>query len=294
VPAEIERDRMARSPRLAACEIHSILRLTAGGARLDILTTIVNRAKDHRLRVLFPTGLAADEAVAEQPFDEVARPATASGTEVHPQQTYVDVSAGRTGLMIANAGLYEYELMRDADRTLALTLLRCSDRIDNGAFVDPEYLLPEGQCLGEYTFGYSIIAHGADRSAARSQAYEFAFPLKAVVRREVEEAALPGYEPPVLPGPLPSCGSFVEVRPEGVVVSAIKKHEDRDSLVVRLFNTAAQGAEGALRLTIPGWKPSRAWATNLNEEQTAALAVGAEGWVSFQIRPRGLFTMELG
>ena len=37
-------------------------------------------------------------------------------------------------------------------------------------------------------------------------------------------------------GPLPSVGQFVNVAPDNLVVSAIKKAEDSNALVVRLFN----------------------------------------------------------
>ena len=310
LPAQIEKDRSARSEQVSECEIRSALRMVAGGQRLDIKTTIINRAKDHRLRVLFPTGLQVDGAVSEQPFDEVSRPATvggkmidtqapydgaakpsvAVGTEVYPQQSYVGVCDGRSGLMIANTGIYEYELTRS--RALALTLLRCSDRIDAGTFVDPEFLIPQGQCLGEHTFEYSVIPHGTDRSAAREQAQAFVFPMKAVVRREVELSALPGFTSPSVPETAMN-GSFVEVKPEGVVVSAVKQHEERASLVLRVFNTTEEARDGALRVAIPGWRPKQAWATNLNEEKAGRLSLDADGWVRFPLRPRGLFTIEL-
>lgn len=312
VPAELENNRTLRSRHNAACEIRSVLTLTAGSSRLDIRTSIINRAKDHRMRVLFPTNLAVNNAVSEQPFDEVSRPVTAGGkeinshqpfddvsrpacvlgTEIHAQQSYVDVNDGKVGFMIANTGIYEYELMRDSGRTLALTLLRCTDRLDRGTFIDSEYLIPQGQCLGEYTFDYSVIPY-CDRSSARIQAYAFAFPLRTVLHREPELSALPGFEQPVLSQSVPESGSFLEIMPDSVVVSAIKKNEDRETLVVRLLNISDEAVDATLCIAIPGWKPSYAWETNLNEERISPLSLAPDGCVSVKIRPRGLFTIEV-
>ena len=55
-------------------ELETKLTLERNAAGLKIKTTIVNTAKDHRVRVLIPTGLVSDKHMADSPFEVVRRP----------------------------------------------------------------------------------------------------------------------------------------------------------------------------------------------------------------------------
>jgi alpha-mannosidase len=302
LPAALAAGRRARGAKRVPYPIVSTVTLTRGSPRVDIETRIDNRARDHRLRVLFPCGIAATHACAEQPFDVVARPIAAPrepprpGAPIvttRPQQGFVDVSDGAAGLAIANEGLYEYEVKDDAARTIAITLLRCTDRIDPGVFAQAEDLaIPLGQSPGERVFRYSVIPHAGDWREACRPAWEFRVPARAVLRRAPEESVLPGYVPPPVTGRLPAEHSFLRVEPDALVVTALKKHESRDTLVARLWNSADESRNGSARVAIPGRRVAAAWATDLNEERRESLAVASDGSVAVALRPRGLFTIE--
>ena len=49
--------RKRRSPETVPVSMESVVSLVRGGKRVEVSTTIENRARDHRLRVLFPTGI---------------------------------------------------------------------------------------------------------------------------------------------------------------------------------------------------------------------------------------------
>ncbi|MCH7810009.1 MAG: hypothetical protein IH863_05465, partial [Chloroflexi bacterium] len=136
LPVRLASDRRKRNEERVECDVTSRVRLYPGVARVDIETEVDNRAEDHRLRVLFPAGIATDHSDAEQHFGVVRRPvatppeapnAPESPVAYYPQKTFTDLSDGERGLMIANRGLAEYEVMTEDDgtATLAVTLLRC-------------------------------------------------------------------------------------------------------------------------------------------------------------------------
>ena len=54
--------------------IRSELTLDRYARGVTVTTTLVNTCEDHRLRVMFPTHLAATHSSAEEPFDVVERP----------------------------------------------------------------------------------------------------------------------------------------------------------------------------------------------------------------------------
>ena len=51
-------------------------------------------------------------------------------------------------------------------------------------------------------------------------------------------------------------------------VSAFKKSEDRDSLILRVYNPTGQTIHSQVRLSVPGFEVQEVTECNLNEEQT--------------------------
>ena len=74
LPVECALEPSARSKETVRCPVATSLTVWAGVARIDIETAFENRAKDHRLRVLFPTGIESDLSWAEGQFDVIGRP----------------------------------------------------------------------------------------------------------------------------------------------------------------------------------------------------------------------------
>lgn len=144
-----------RSKEFVTLEIVSYISLEKGSKRLDIKTLLNNNAKDHRLRVLFPTGLDARTHKAETVFESAKRNNDHKPTWTYPsgcehQQGFVLMTDGECGISIGNIGLYEYETMGD---TIALTLVRSVGEMgDWGVFPTKT-----SQVQKELTFEYCII-----------------------------------------------------------------------------------------------------------------------------------------
>jgi alpha-mannosidase len=82
-------------------------------------------------------------------------------------------------------------------------------------------------------------------------------------------------------GTLPATHSFVELDGDSVILHAVKKAEDEDALVLRLYEWA--GREAPVRLRLAGGI-ARAAETDLQEKEGASLAVTG-GALAFTLKP---------
>ncbi len=282
LPTGLTDDRGARSEQRVSCPIVSEICLRPGMRRIDIRTEVENQAVNHRLRVHFPTLIETERSCAEGAFGVVERPVEIPSGEgwveqpvgTHPQGSFVVASDGTKGLMVINRGLPEYEFLPSTSLrtgpgevgvTVALTLLRCVERLSRGA----EVLTPLAQCPGRQTFEYALLPHVGDwrEAALYHEAHAFNAPLRALVT-DLHE------------GVLPAELSFASVESVGLVVSAVKVAEAGDGLILRLYNPTPREVEGRVRL----WRPFvQAYLVRLDEEEIEPLARQPDGGVTIQV-----------
>ena len=290
LPARLTSDRR-RSHRSVSCPVRVLVSLSPGVPRIEIRTELENRAEDHRLRAHFPAGVASDVSHAEQHFGVVTRPVALPEADdtwmeqpigTHPQKTFVDVNDGSHGLLIANRGLPEYEVLEEDDgsSTIALTLLRCVGWLSRNDFpsrkghAGPPLPAPGGQCPGDHVFEYAIMPHEGGWESAYAEAHRFATPLRARWNpRGTSE--------------LPAKASLLDLEGAGLAVTALKRSEDGEGTVVRLYNTLDVPAKGRLRLAEP-WE--RAQVVDMKEDRLAPAEI-ADGWVRLQLRPNEIVTV---
>lgn len=112
--------------------IVSTFTLQADSNLVNVSTHIANTARNHRLRLLLPTGMNTREAVADASFAIHGNrfdtwPAD-TGQNFHPMRNMVAVEDDGTGLVFAGKGLHEYEITDAPGGTgLEITLLRSVD-----------------------------------------------------------------------------------------------------------------------------------------------------------------------
>ncbi|MCC6695656.1 MAG: hypothetical protein IT365_08495 [Candidatus Hydrogenedentes bacterium] len=273
------------------CELNvtSIVTLCKGSRCIGVKTSFGNAAEMHRLRVLFPTGLTkAKTCHVESAFDVVERPIEPGpespwhgiGPRTFPMQRFVGVSDGRVGLAILNEGLREYEVSRDPERAIAVTLLRafevsiCTSAA--GWEVFPEMKL--SQCLGRHEFRYDIYPHAG-------RWYE------AEVCREAERLTVPLTTAQAGPhmGDLPKRLSFIEVAPVNLVMSALKQSEDGKALILRLYNPTEKRIEGTAKCFR---KVRSAELVTLEEQPIRTLKANGTS-VKLRVDPRKIVTLRL-
>ncbi len=234
VPREFTFDRMVRSSALEPLVIDTRVTLRRDATRLEFETVVHNTAKDHRVRVLFPTGARARTYLADSAFDIVERPISLPANnhirrelavETCAQQTWTAVSDARRGLAVISSGLLESAVRDQADRPIALTLFRATRRT---VFTDGE---PNGQLQGDLSFRFWLEPFRG--AADRVQLSELGIQLGAGLRNcQLPPSGLAGLFVPVQ-RTLPASASFLAATGDVVVTST---RERGDCLEVRCFN----------------------------------------------------------
>jgi alpha-mannosidase len=181
---------------------------------------------------------------------------------------------GTDALMVANRGLCEYEVLRDGRNTLAITLLRAVGEIgDWGVFPTPL-----GQKKGVWTLEYSMIPYATDnRAQAYREGYTFAYPSVLAVGTPKHEGALS------------AAADYVRFDNEYVRMTAFKKAEERESAILRLFNTTNETVSLSMDVS-PTF--TQAWLTNLAEQREQELNV-VDGKIVLQVSAKKILTIEL-
>jgi alpha-mannosidase len=238
---------------------------------------------DHRLRAVFPLGAAVESALADTTFGAIDRPVEIPSfwpfpSRDRPHRSFVDLRSAGRGLAVLSRGLYEHDVRPDGQ--LELTLLRCVGHLFfDFATLEPRDPVVEGQCPGVHRFDYAIMLHAGDlpvESLAESAA-AFNTPLRVT---QTDHHA----------GDLPAQHSFLRLDPPALQLSAVKRAEDRDTLIVRCFNTTDRPVSGTLRVT-GEWRA--AYRVNLDEQRESSMSLDRDGTIAIEAGPWQIVTLEL-
>jgi alpha-mannosidase len=115
----------------------------------------------------------------------------------------------------------------------------------------------------------------------------------AVIERPIEEESLTNYRQPENIPILPGENSFIEIGSGNIALSAVKKHETRESLVIRIFNLTKKTVSSYLKLNFSQRKISKAFAVNLNEERISEVPVGSGNRINFKLMKKQIMTFEI-
>jgi alpha-mannosidase len=225
--------------------------LRTGADEVDIDNEIDWHERHVLLKAAFPLAVESDHATYEIPYGAIARATTRNTSweeaqfEV-PAMRWADLSGrskdGRIhGASLINDSKYGYDC---AGNVLRLTLLRA-----------PTWPDPEAD-QGHHHFRYAIYPHLGTWKDAETvhRGWDFNYPLTAVV-------TTPHPGTPVAQNPV--VGIYKMEHKDSVVITAVKKAEDGDALIVRLYESA--GNDEKLYLNVPAGL-AEARVANLMEE----------------------------
>jgi alpha-mannosidase len=207
-----------------------------------------------------------------------------SGT--FPQQEYSLVEDEEGGIALLNRGLPEMEATgeEDGEVELALTLFRSVGWLSRDDFTSrrhtnagPTLFTPEAQCRREMTFRYALLPFRGSSEAAGVREWSR--------RYRVEPVAVQG----VLAGSAPGSRSLLRQERRTATITAIKRHAQRDTLVVRLFNPTSDAVTEVLSTDAV---IESAWLTDLLEERSSELT-SQQGNVEIALDPHRIATVEL-
>jgi len=196
--------------------------------RVDCNMEVDWHEKHILLKVAFPISVSSRTATYEIPFGTIKRPTTRETSierakfEV-PALRWADLSDENYGVSVLNESKYGYDTKGNVVR---LSLLR------SPAWPDPN------ADEGFHRFTYSIYPHVGDweRAGTARRGYELNYPL--LVRTESNHG-----------GPLLAAHSFLSIDSPSVFLTAMKKAEDDESLVLRFIKLG--GDDGESSITLP-------------------------------------------
>ena len=292
LPVGLKSDRKSRADKKVECSIESEIKLYSEIQRIEFKTKFDNEACDHRLRVEFPTAIKTDQVYAEGHFDVVKRLIKFPDSEGWVEKAYktahnsgfVDINDGKYGLAILNKGLPEYEIIPDHN-TIALTLVRSVGWLSRGDLeyrkenAGPSLPTPEAQCLGENIFSYAVIPHPGNWAEARIPQKTRQYKTKVLTKQLKNQ-----------PGNLADKYSFIELEGEYLGISAIKKNEFEDKLVVRVYNPTDREITGKIKL---GFNMHKVYLGKLDESYGTELPYIDVDEVKIELKPREIKTMIL-
>jgi alpha-mannosidase len=238
------------------------IRLYAGLDRVDVANDIDWHETHILLKAAFPLAASSAHATYEIPYGSIERPTTRNNSweaakfEV-PALRWADLGDSAHGFSLINESKYGYDAK---DNVLRISLLR-----------SPTWPDPDAD-RGHHHFAYSLYPHAGDWKQALTvrRGYEFNSPLTALA---VNPHA----------GASPAWNSFISVEQENVVLTALKKAEDGDALLLRFYEWAGKNSE--VHFTLPPGATS-ARLTNLMEQpEGAALAVSSDGKITVPVHP---------
>ena len=199
-----------------------------------------------------------------------------------PMQSFIDLSDGQNGLAVLNNCFTEYQAIDGGETTLAITLFRavrniiCTEFRSAGVFPDQD----GGQLQQTLEYQFALVPHEGDwrEAGLPRQAQTFNAPPTTV---QTTAHRL---------GRLPTRGSLYALESESLVVSAMKKAEDRETYIVRVYNPTGAAANGTLRLAS---KIRAAWRVSLNEDRREPLPIGVDNSLSIAAGPSKIVTLEI-
>jgi alpha-mannosidase len=206
------------------------------------------RERHKLLKVAFPVTVSADGATYETQFGHVARPTHMRTSRAKAMfevcaQRWADLGDEHYGVALLNDSKYGYDIH---DSVMRLTLLRAPTHPDPTAD------------LGWHRFAYALMPHPGD--FRRAGVIEAAEDLNAPLR--VLRSGLAAGQ----------SRSLIDVNTPQVIVEAIKRAEDSNATIVRLYEAWGGSCRARIKTTLP---VSRAAVCDLLERERTEVEVRA-------------------
>ncbi|HHV8891112.1 TPA: glycoside hydrolase family 38 C-terminal domain-containing protein, partial [Escherichia coli] len=235
--------------------VETVITLSHNSRRIDADINLDNQADDHRIRVLIPTPFNTDVVLADTQFGSLTRPVKDCAMNVWQQEgwkeapvpvwnmlNYAVLQEGRNGIAVFSEGLREFEVIGEENKTFAITLLR-----GVGLLGKEDLLLRPGrpsgikmpvsdsQLRGSFSCRLSLFSYiGTPVTAGvAQQARAWLTPVQCYNKIPWDAMKLNKAKFNV-----PESYSLLKMPPVGCLISALKKAEDRQELILRLFNPA--------------------------------------------------------
>jgi alpha-mannosidase len=239
------------------------------GDQVDIDNEIDWHESHVLLKAAFPLAASGPFATYEIPYGSIDRPTTRNNSWEKAQfeveaMRWADLGDGKHGLSVINNSKYGYDAVGNV---LRISLLR-----------SPKWPDPEAD-MGPHHFHYALYPHAGTWKDALTvrHGYEYNYPLTAIATTAHA-------------GALPAEHSFASVGPENVVLTAVKKAEDANGLVFRVYEWA--GKDATAEFHVPAGATG-ATVTNMQETPEGAALTVTGDVVKVPIHPYEILTIRV-
>lgn len=251
IPANLaERSARQRNGELG---IEIEVTLSHHSRRIDVEVRLDNQADDHRVRVLIPTPFNTEAVLADTQFGSVTRPVRDDAMDHWQEEgwkeapvpvwnllNYAVLQEGRNGMALFTEGLREFEIVGEEKKSFALTLLRGVGLLGKedlllrpGRPSGIKMPVPDSQVPGELHCRFSLFSFcGTPANAGvAQQARSWLTPVQCYNKIPWDAMKLnkATFTTPV-------SYSLLTLSPVGCLPGALKKAEDRDEIILRVFN----------------------------------------------------------
>ncbi len=307
VPEALTQDRKRRSSNTRSLPVVTYLTIDTDSTSISLRTEVKNTVKDHRMRILFPTGISTKTSFAGTAFDVVRKPIYIKGYNnkaipeevkkiiigaresepgtIFPMKEFVDLYDQNGGIALLTRGLTEYQVIPEK-RTIAITLFRSvgwiareiNNRIGDAG---PEIMVPDAQCLRHMVFDYAVYVHEGDTFKGRVQQEADIFNNELMLIKTVPHK-----------GPLKKSCRFIELcdAEQVLKVTSIKCSEDGKAIILRCYNSSNKKAAGKIKSSSV---IKRAYYSSFLEEIKGVIKKNNNHLIEIAVNPGQIVTIRL-
>jgi len=240
-------------------EFFVTLSLEKNSSLVKVDIELENRAIEHRVRVLFRTGIESVESIADQQFGTIRRPVYLSEVEnwrengwnekprtIEPMQSFVSLANDHENVSIITDCVREYQITGEKFDTIALTLFRSTPEMGKAELKDrpgrasgmANWETPDANLLKNLKFNFAISIGKNEYSISKISniSKEYLTPFyyyQAAEFKNVDIFFLMN-KPEIQD--IPFDFSMFSSENGNCVLSTVKKAEKDDALIIRVYN----------------------------------------------------------
>lgn len=264
--------REQRSDQNGYVDVQCQVVLKQDSRRIEVRMELDNQADDHRVRVLIPTPFVTDKVVSDNQFGLISRPTDDPAMQVWEEEKWKEAPVpiyqlmnfaalenDQAGLAVMTNGLREFEIIANQSEqrdTFALTLFRGIGVLGkenlllrpgrpSGIKIPTPDSQVRGKIVCEFTL-YGFVGNHID-AGVMSVARDNVTPIQTYNKIPFNAMKLNVGEQNI-----PLTYSLCSSPKNGVVLSVLKKAEDEDALIIRVYNPSqTETINGDIEFTSP-------------------------------------------
>ncbi len=240
-------------------EFFVTLSLEKDSSLVKVDIEVENKAIEHRVRVLFRTGIESVESIADQQFGTIRRPVYLSEVEnwrengwnekprtIEPMQSFVSLANDHENVSIITDCVREYQITGEKFDTIALTLFRSTPEMGKAELKDrpgrasgmANWETPDANLLKNLKFNFAISIGKNEYSISKISniSKEYLTPFyyyQAAEFKNVDIFFLMN-KPEIQDVPFDY--SIFSSENRNCILSTVKKAEKENALIIRVYN----------------------------------------------------------